>query len=259
MRPIEILPKRSFSGAMQGRFVYLFILVSTAGSLCWGAQSATSAATTAAGASTIIQKMVEQNKIRSEHLKYFSSLRHYHLDFHGLGRSMSADMHVQATYAADTGKTFQVLDESGSHLLLNHVLKKLLQTEQDSSRHHQAELVPANYTFYFEAETTESGRDAYVFRVEPRVKNKVAYRGKIWIDAQDDAVIRVEAQPAENPSFWIRNTEIHHVYAKNGEFWLPQTNRSETKVRMGGVAVLTIDYGTYKFEEPHELISGGMK
>lgn len=242
---------------MQGPFFYAVILVSSGGSLCWGAQSATSTTTTATPASEIIQKMVDENKIRAEHLKYFTSLRHYHLDFHGLGRNLSADMHVKATYAANTGKTFQVLDESGSRFLLNHVLRKLLQTEQDDSRRPQAELLPANYTFSFETETTDHGRDVYVFAVEPRVKNKVAYRGKIWIDAQDDAVIRLEAQPAENPSFWIRSTEIRHVYAKNGEFWLPQTNRSESKVRMGGVAVLTIDYGTYKFEEPHELTPAG--
>jgi hypothetical protein len=28
---------------------------------------------------------------------------------------------------------------------------------------------------------------------------------------------------------------------------LPRSNRSETKVRLGGTAVLTIDYGSYHF------------
>jgi hypothetical protein len=31
-----------------------------------------------------------------------------------------------------------------------------------------------------------------------------------------------------------------------GGFWLPQQNRSETEVRIGGTAVMTIDYGTYQ-------------
>jgi hypothetical protein len=31
-------------------------------------------------------------------------------------------------------------------------------------------------------------------------------------------------------------------------FWLPERNRSETKVRIGGTAVFTIDYGTYRTE-----------
>jgi len=213
-------------------------------------QSATTSAATPDSAPAIVERMVAQNAARAEHLKYFTSRRHYHIEFHGLGRTMSADMHAQVTYAAGAGKSFQVIDESGSRMLLNHVLLKLLETERDDSHQQKTALTPSNYDFTLESETTESGRPVYVFSVAPKVKNKLLYRGKIWVDAQDYAVIRVEGQPAENPSFWIKSTEIHHIYAKNGEFWLPQSNRSESKVRFGGSAVLTIDYGTYQFEEP---------
>jgi len=162
---------------------------------------------------------------------------------------MSADMHVKAIYTLGSGKTFQVVDESGSHLLLNHVLKKLLETERDDSRQQKAALTPSNYEFEFQMKSSDSGRAVYVFAVKPKVKNKLLYRGRIWIDSEDYAVTRVEAQPAENPSFWIKKTDIHHVYAKSGDFWLPETNRSESKIRLGGHAVLTIDYGTYRFDE----------
>lgn len=205
----------------------------------------------------IVGRMVQQNELRAEHLKYFSSIRHYHVDFHGLGRSMTADMHVRASYSVGSGKSFQVIDQSGSHLLLDHVLKKLLKTEEDDSRQQKAALTPSNYSFIFQAKTSENGRTLYVFTVEPKVKNKLLYRGRIWIDGEDYAVVRVDAQPAENPSFWIKKTQIHHVYAKNGEFWLPETNRSDSKVRLGGSAVLTIDYGTYQLGEPHGITPAG--
>jgi hypothetical protein len=239
------------------------ILLVTAGSVSAVAQSTTDAAATPVSAPAIVQHMVEQNAIRAQHLKYFTSRRHYHIEFHGLGRSTSADMHVQATYVAGTGKSFHVLDQSGSHLLINHVLNKLLESEQDDSHEQKAALTPSNYNFVFQSKATENGRPVYLFTVTPKVKNKLLYRGRIWIDAGDYAVVRVEAQPAENPSFWIKNTDIHHIYAKSGEFWLPQTNTSESKVRLGGTAVLTIDYGTYQFEPhnataaaAHELTSG---
>jgi hypothetical protein len=35
---------------------------------------------------------------------------------------------------------------------------------------------------------------------------------------------------------------------KAGDFWLPAKLRSETKVRIGGGAAFTIDYGTYEVE-----------
>jgi hypothetical protein len=199
----------------------------------------------------IIRRMVQQNELRAEHLKHFNSVRHYHIEFHGLGKSMTADMHVYANYESGTGKTFRVIDESGSHLLLDHVLKKLLATEEDDSREKKAGLTPSNYNFEFQTKTFEGGRTLYVFAVEPKVKSKLLYRGRVWLDAADFAVVRVEAEPSENPSFWIKKTEIRHVYAKSGEFWLPEANRSESKTRLGGSAVLTIDYGTYQVEGPH--------
>jgi hypothetical protein len=226
--------------------IFLFTAVSIG-----GAQSSPGQAKLPDPPSEVVQRMVRQNAIRSENLKYFTSLRHYHLDFHGLGRSLTADMHAKVTYSAGAGKTFQVIDQSGSRVLLNHVLLKLLETEEEDSRQQNTALTPSNYDFVFETEASENGRPVYEFSVAPKVDNKLLYRGKIWIDARDYAVIRVEAQPAENPSFWIRSTEIHHSYVKIGDFWLPQTNTSVSKVRFGGTAILTIDYGTYQFDEPH--------
>jgi hypothetical protein len=81
--------------------------------------------------------------------------------------------------------------------------------------------------------------------VEPRVDSKFLYRGSVLVDAEDYAVVQIEAEPAQNPSFWISKTHIHHTYAKAGDFWLPEHNRSESTMRFGGSAVLTIDYGQY--------------
>ncbi len=249
MRPIEKL-----CGWRAGVVSILPVALLTvmASPLRAGAQPVASTPATAVEPTEIVWRMVAQNQTRAQQLKYFTSRRHYHVEFHGLGKSMAAEMDAQVTYIAGSGKTFQVIDESGSHLLIKHVLRKLLETERDDSREQKSALTPFNYNFTFDSRTNENGRPLYVFSVEPKVKNKLLYRGKIWVDAQDYAVVRVEAQPAENPSFWIRNTEIHHVYAKSGDFWLPETNRSESKVRFGGTAVLTIEYGTYRFEEPRE-------
>ena len=84
------------------------------------------------------------------------------------------------------------------------------------------------------------------FEVTPRFKSKFLYSGKIWVDANDFAVSRVAAQPAKNISFWISHTEIEHEYKKVGDFWLPASNSSITKVRFGGTAKLKIDYRDYR-------------
>lgn len=196
----------------------------------------------------IVQRLVARNEQRAQEVGSYSSRRHYHVEYHGFPHGAEADMVVDATVNGPDSKQFDVVSESGSHLLLDHVLKKLLRTEQDASRDRTDNaLTAANYTFSLMGTETDDGRLAYVLRVEPKQRRKLLYRGTIWVDAQDYAVVKIEAEPAKNPSFWIRNTQIHHLYEKTGHLWLPQSDRSETKVRLGGTAVLTIDYGTYRF------------
>ena len=86
----------------------------------------------------------------------------------------------------------------------------------------------------------------YVLIVEPRRKDKFLYCGRIWVDAEDFAVVRLEAEPAKNPSFWTKNSEVEQVYTKVSNFWLPARNHSITTIRLGGRAELTIQYNNYQ-------------
>jgi hypothetical protein len=108
-------------------------------------------------------------------------------------------------------------------------------------------LSPDNYEFTLldVEQAGEGGTPCYVLQVTPRRHDKFLYQGKIWIHPQDFAVVRIQARPAKKPSFWIADTLIEHEYRSTGGFWLPATNRSTTKVRFGGRAVLTIEYGDY--------------
>lgn len=57
---------------------------------------------------------------------------------------------------------------------------------------------------------------------ESKVPTKFLYRGRVWVNAKDFAVCRIEAEPAKNPSIWIKRTDIRHAYLKVGDFWLPK-------------------------------------
>jgi hypothetical protein len=191
--------------------------------------------------------MEDRNQERSDRLRHYTAVRHYSVEYRGFPASIAASMVVEVTYDAPSSKQFQILSQTGSGLLVDRVLKKLLKSEQEAAENqNRTALTTANYSFALVGNEVDDGRRLYVLQVEPRGDNKLLYRGRIWVDADDYAVARIEAQPAQNPSFWIRKTEIHHVYSKTGDFWLPASNRSETKVRIGGTAILTIDYGTYR-------------
>ena len=204
--------------------------------------------TPALSSDQIIERLQQANLRRFETLKHFTGTRSYHLEYHGLG-SLSADMLVEAAYDAPATKTFRIASESGSKLLRDKVLKKLLEAEKeaaDPATQRATALSPDNYAFRLIGTCQLNGRSCYEFTVEPHHANKFLYRGKIWIDATDFAVVQIQAEPSKNPSFWIRDTAIHHVYTKVGEFWLPKQNRSVSTMKVGGTATLTIDYMHYK-------------
>jgi hypothetical protein len=226
----------------------LGLVLSVAGAQFFSAAAQQSSGEARPAIGEIVQRLVARNEQRAQELGPYTSRRHYHVEYHGFPHAAVADMVVDASYDGPSSRHFTVVSESGSHLLLEHVLGKLLRTEQDSA-HDRADnaLTPANYNFTLVRTETVGGRLAYVLGVEPKKPRGLLYRGTIWVDAQDYAVVKIDAHPAKNPSFWISDTEIHHVYEKDGEFWLPKSNRSETKVRLGGTAILTIDYGDYRF------------
>jgi hypothetical protein len=196
----------------------------------------------------IVEKIMDANTRRSAELRAFEGKRWYHLEYHGLFGGRDASMEVVARYNAPDQHNFNVISQSGSKLLLNRVLLKLLDSEKEAFQNHkQVELSPENYKFtLLGTERIPAGDTCYVLAVKPRKQNKFLYAGKIWVDGHDFAVVRMEGEPAKAPSFWVRDTQIDSKWEKVGGFWFIAHNHSVSHIRLGGVATLTIDYGEYQ-------------
>lgn len=230
-----------------GRVVLLFMAAAL-----WFAD-ASGADPTSLPLEQILASMEHHEQVQREGLKSYRAVRQYHAEYRGLG-ALDAAMEVEINFDAKTGKTFRILSQSGSKFLREKVLKRAMDSEKEASEDRgSTALTAANYRFQLLGSDSLDGRPAYVLSVEPLKESKFLYRGKVWVDATDFAVAKVEASPAVNPSILISRTQIDYTNAKTGSFWLPQRNRSETKVRIGGIAVLTIDYGTYEInsDQPH--------
>ena len=202
-------------------------------------------------ANAVMDRVAAMDKVRSEAMKGYVSIRTYHLECHCLSHK-EADMVVQMSYQAPSSKEFTVLSESGSGAIRDRVFKKLLEAEQESMQQEQqgrSALTPENYKFQLLEYEERENDNFYLLDAQPRSRNKFLFRGKIWVDATDFAITRIEGEPAVNPSWWTERTEFKRRYVKIGKFWLPQTNESETKVRAFGKAVLAIDYGAYQITE----------
>jgi hypothetical protein len=197
----------------------------------------------------VVSKLVQRNLERAQALTAYEGTRIYRLEHHGFPGSRSAEMTVAVTYRSPGTKEFNIRSESGSRLLIEKVFHKLLQSEKEAmTEENQARVALNNDNYHFTLagyEIRPTG-SCYILSVEPLTSNKLLYRGRIWVDAAEFAVVRIEAAPAKNPSFWTKETKIEQAYAKVGDFWLPLSNRSKSTIRLGGHAYLSIDYHDYR-------------
>ncbi len=199
--------------------------------------------------SRIVDKLVEKNTERAEALQRYKNRRYYRLNYTGFPISLNAEMVVDMIYDAPATKEFTIISQAGPQWIIDRIFKRLLKAEQEALNEKNRERVALNAHNYefsaLERENTDDGC-SYVVTVQPRVPDKLLYRGRIWVDSKDFAVCRIDAEPAKNPSLWIKKTEIHHSYSKIGDFWLPSQNESISTLRVGGHAVLTIKYQDYE-------------
>jgi hypothetical protein len=197
----------------------------------------------------VVTNLVRKDDERARALRHYESTRIYRLSYRGFPGDREAEMTVEATYDSPATKNFKVISQTGSKLVIDRVFKRLLESEKEAvepEMHARTLLNRDNYSMALVSFESSDKGNQYVLAVYPKAKSKYVYRGKVWVDATDFAVTRIDAEPAQNPSFWTKKSEIHHEYMKVQDFWLPRRNESISYIRLGGRATLTIEYKNYR-------------
>jgi len=197
-------------------------------------------------ADTVVARLLAHNAERQTQLAGYRGMRRYILENQRWHKH--AEMLVRVEGDADETKHFEVVSELGWKAAQNHVLRRILTSEAEASSpaiHNETRLSPENYKFRMVTTEFLADRMAYVIEVVPKRRDERLFEGRIWIDAEDYALARVEGKPAKNPSFWIRSIHFVHTYQKSGVFWFPVSTESVTEVRIFGATGLTIRYYDY--------------
>jgi len=201
----------------------------------------------------VVAQLVQRNREREEALRKFEGMRVYSVQYTGFFGAHSAEMTVDVHYVSPDNKQFTIVSQSGSKFIVDHVLKGLLDGEKEAANAENKKrtaLNADNYDFSLAGMDSSDGTPQYILEVKPKKDSKFVYRGKIWVDGKDFAVTRIQAEPAKSPSFWVKKSEVNHRYEKVAGFWLPQENKTESWIRLGGKAVLSIEYQDYKITDP---------
>jgi hypothetical protein len=198
----------------------------------------------------LFQKLLEHNRIRDERLRQYTAVRTYEVT-NDHGKSYARDV-VRVAYQAPDHKSFQIESEEGSAMVRNMVLKRLIESEAETSSgraHHDSAIKPANYEFNVLGEQDVGPYHCLLVEATPKRKDKYLFEGKIWIDAQDYAIVRIAGQPARSLSFWITRADFVRQYQRIGEFWLPAQDETLVRMRMAGRKILTIQHRDYAVNE----------
>ena len=207
----------------------------------------------------VAQHMVQADRWRTASLQRYISLRRYRAEnkrFH-----KRAEMVVRVKYTFPGKKEFEVISTSGSGIVQRLVLRRMIETEKKTSEDEEAReytrITPENYQFQWLGPDVIDARPCYRLAVEPRRKTPLLFRGVIWVDAEDSAVVRIEGSPAKSPSFWTRKIHFEQRYGKVGPFWLPLSNESRSEVRIFGDSETSIEYYDYQINQaPVETTTG---
>ena len=198
-------------------------------------------------AGEVVERMVQRDAQRQILTQGYEGMRRYVLENTGMHKH--AEMLVRVTGDSDGNKHFEVLSEQGWKAAQKHVLRKMLESESQTSgpeARAKTRLCPDNYEFLMVGLENVGDRAAYAIDVTPKRRDKYLFAGRIWVDAEDYALVRADGNPAKNPSFWTKRVHFVHTYQKNGLFWFPLCTESITDARIFGRTDLTIEYFDYK-------------
>jgi hypothetical protein len=197
----------------------------------------------------IFAELVEHNRTRTDTLLEYTADRIYRLS-HPNGK-VHAQIEGRMEFQAPDTKRFHVTSEQGSGIVRRLALHPLIASEIRAAAgkdRHDSAITPANYRFELIGEDTVGPYRCYLLRAIPKRVDQYLFEGKVWVDEDDFAVVRIEGRPAASLSFWIKRAEFVRQYQKVDGFWLPLKDETVVEVRLYGKKVLTIEHHDYNIK-----------
>jgi hypothetical protein len=194
----------------------------------------------------VIARMLERNRSRSSELQRYSEVRTY--EIRNSEGKLAAQAVVRVEYEAPDRKDFSKTSERGSLIVRHLVFDRLMQGESETTtgrEHKDSAITAENYAFGLAGEERLGPYRCFVLELTPKRKDKYLFEGKIWVDAEDFAIVKIAGHPAKKPSFWISDAEFVRQFQKIDGFWLPYRDETSVEVKNYGRKTFTVDHQRY--------------
>jgi hypothetical protein len=142
-------------------------------------------------------------------------------------------------------ETFTAISGKGSGFIRHRVFERLMKNEKKragAKKDPDSLITPENYILEIIGKDRIDSSDCLIVHAIPLRKETDLFEGKIWIDNQDFAIVKITGHLAKSPSFWIKHVDFVRNYQKIDGFWLLSREKEVSAVRIHGKETLTIDY-----------------
>jgi outer membrane lipoprotein-sorting protein len=196
-----------------------------------------------------IQKIDAAVAARDENLLGYTVTETYRV-FRGAEKThASAEMTVKTSYRKDAGKSYVILSQTGSELLLNEVLGRVLESERlmtQPANRVQAVLTSGNYTMRLKGNESVDGRDCTAVAIVPKRSSPYLFRGSIWVDAQDGSIVKLEGVASRSASILTGATQVSRQYEKIDRLPMATHATAVASSWLLGQTTIDIDYSDYQ-------------
>lgn len=201
---------------------------------------------------SVIQNIDRAVMARVNGIAGYTVTEHYSVFRNHDEQHPAAEMTVKTTYRKETGKSYEILSESGSSILRKMVLGAILDNEKHINQPGVREgswFVSANYDMRLKSGQIEvtDGRDCVAVTISPKRKTTYLIEGTLWVDPKDGTIVKVEGQSSKSPSLFTGPTQMSRVYVNIDDFAEATHARAVSNSPIGQT-VVTIDYTGYRIQ-----------
>jgi len=137
---------------------------------------------------------------------------------------------------------FRVLTFQGDSTVKQQVIARYLSAEAEA---HQTaadaiSLNRSNYRFQYHGSADYLGRQAWIFRVEPKHKRAGMFSGELWLDAETAQPLRQWGRLVKNPSVFVKSVSFVRDYDLTTA--APRRLIVNLDTRIAGTAEMTVWY-----------------
>jgi len=192
-------------------------------------------------------------KTRVDSITSYTVTEHYVVYRGSDEKTPAAEMTVKTTYQQATGKSYQILSETGSSLIKKYVFDPLLENEKRINlpeNRADSWFVSANYQMKLQPGGPQKieGRDCYVLAITPHQKASNLIQGTIWVDTKDESIIQVQGTATKSVSMFVDPSQVERHYVPIDGFAQATHARAVSESHFIGRTVLTIDYSDYSIK-----------